>query len=436
MQLGDIKSKLNKRKGLKNFSWLISDNVIAILISLVTATIINRYLGVERYGILNYCIAMVGLWECIISLGSRAVIQKEVVLGRYTVGELRGTSAIINLIGAIIAFIGVLSVALYLREDKEVLICTLIIAAAFFCKISYSIQNIFIAKQETGLYVRWNVWVRLAVAAFKIVLVFINGNLVLFSVSVFLESWLQSMALIYLAKKHLGESKVSISLEAFKTIMSQSWAYVVSEVGIVIYMRIDQVMVGRMLDASELGRYSAAVALTDYFNFIPLAFGSAMLPILTEVFKKDKKAFRKEYVLYYERMILGVLAIVALIQIFGKLAIFILYGQDFADAIIPLRIYAISEIFTAVGVTHSAFINLHLAQKKNMFCTCSAAVLNVVLNLWWIPRFGTSGAAWATVVCQFTASIAGYLLWADTREMLGLVLEALRFKCVRGRLRK
>ena len=62
--------------------------------------------------------------------------------------------------------------------------------------------------------------------------------------------------------------------------------------------------------------------------------------------------------------------------------------------------------FMLQGLFALGSIGIGISKKANYYpaITLSAATLNVILNILWIPRFGIDGAAWATV--------AGYGLMA------------------------
>lgn len=420
---------------MRNFGYLLSDNASNVIISLLVSYFVNRYLGVERYGILNYCVALCGLWECLMGLGSDIVIRKEVVLEKFSIGQLRGTGALIYIIGAAISFIGLIVTTIFLKSDRTITICILIISISYFCKITYNIQNIFIAKLQTDLYVKWNIRIKIVVAATKLMLVYLKADIYCFAAIYLFETILQVIMFELLAKKYLSDYGSEISLEAFRHIISQSWAYVLSNIGMVVYMKIDQVMIKHMIGESAVGYYSAAVNLVDYFIFIPTAFANAMLPILTESYMTNKMQFKREYVTFFERMIGIMVLVIATVQLFGKLAVYVIYGSEYMPAIGILRIYAFASLFAAIVCANSIYMTIFQNQIKTLICTCTAAITNVILNAILISSIGVNGAAIATIVSQFIASIGCLFLWENTRELLKIIFESLLFENTRKQCR-
>lgn len=90
--------------------------------------------------------------------------------------------------------------------------------------------------------------------------------------------------------------------------------------------------------------------------------------------------------------------------VFGRELLFVMATPEFhaASPVIPIIVLA----YMTQGVFALTSIGIGISKKTTYFpvMTLAAAVLNVVLNILWIPRFGVEGAAWATV--------AGYGLMA------------------------
>jgi O-antigen/teichoic acid export membrane protein len=92
--------------------------------------------------------------------------------------------------------------------------------------------------------------------------------------------------------------------------------------------------------------------------------------------------------------------------------------------ITPLTIAAL-----AGGLASTAEIGLHKQKKPLHISSLNgfAAVLNVVLNFWAIPRWGIAGAAYATMVCQFLRVI---VIWRAANSVFPLPFEYGRFFAV------
>ena len=114
----------------------------------------------------------------------------------------------------------------------------------------------------------------------------------------------------------------------------------------------------------------------------------------------------------------------------GDLVIRILYGEAFAEAAAPLKIITWYTAFSYLGVARNAWVVCEDRQKYLKYMYLGAAVLNVLLNSLLIPRFGTSGAAMASLITQISTSIILPALFTGMRENSKLMLQAIFLKDV------
>ena len=82
--------------------------------------------------------------------------------------------------------------------------------------------------------------------------------------------------------------------------------------------------------------------------------------------------------------------------------------KEYAEGIHIVPVLAMASVF--LGIYYNLAIWYKLT-NKNMFgayITLGGAVLTVLLNIWWIPSFGYTGAAWATFICYAFMMIISY----------------------------
>ena len=83
---------------------------------------------------------------------------------------------------------------------------------------------------------------------------------------------------------------------------------------------------------------------------------------------------------------------------------------DYGEGIHIVPILALGGVFLGIYYNLSFWYKL---TNKNWFgagITVGGAVITVLLNILWIPKFGYTGSAWATLICYFFMMISSYLL--------------------------
>jgi O-antigen/teichoic acid export membrane protein len=189
-----------------------------------------------------------------------------------------------------------------------------------------------------------------------------------------------------------------------------------------VYLRIDQVMLHNLASDKILGFYAAAVKVSELFEMLPAAFLASVFPILAIAANdKQRMAVYVDRIFRYLMAAAGLLC--TLICVGSDVIVRTLYGPQFGPSAQLLSILIWSEFAVFFG---SAIVNLLLArnlQNYLIYPTIGGAVMNVLLNLIWIPRYAAVGSAWASLVSYTFAWTVVLLGFEDTR---GMVWEGLR----------
>ncbi len=164
-----------------------------------------------------------------------------------------------------------------------------------------------------------------------------------------------------------------------RALLRDGWPLMLSSAMIMIYMRIDQVMLGRMASAEELGAYSVAVRLVEAWYFLPLAIVASVYPSIVEARGVSEALFYERLQKLYNLMALLGWAVALPACLLSGWVVALLYGPAFARAAPMLAVLVLSLVFTNLGVARSA---------------------NLVL----IPRLGGVGAALASLIAYWLAA--------------------------------
>ena len=79
-------------------------------------------------------------------------------------------------------------------------------------------------------------------------------------------------------------------------IIKESFPLVLSGAAVVIYQRIDQVMIGNMIDKSSVAYFATAGKFLDLVIFLPMVLTQTITPLLVVVKEENyKKYVQKKY---------------------------------------------------------------------------------------------------------------------------------------------
>ena len=161
-------------------------------------------------------------------------------------------------------------------------------------------------------------------------------------------------------------------------------------------------------------------------------FQNSIYPKMMELYRKDYKSY---YTLYLKLntvftqlyMVLSILSIVVVKYLFPHI-----YAAEYSPAILCYSIMTISVFFKANGALQTGHMTLKRITKKSFYKTLFGLILNIVLNLTLIPKYGINGAAMATSITQiFTIFIVDYFI-KEYREQFFIQLKSFNPLNMRG----
>ena len=435
-------SKVQK-KFIRNTGWLIFDKIFHMSLSLLVTGTVSRYLGVEQYGILNYGLAFLEVFTVITKLGIDGILVNEIIKereknktdGTDKIDELLGTTIMLRLISSFFSVIIIYCFVIVLNPGKmTVLAVTMIQSVSLFFTAFDTLDYYYQSKLESRRAVLARSISYPCVCAFRIFLVVIKANVALFGFASVLDALILAVVLLYFYKKQDGLS-FSASVSMAKYLLKHSVHFIAASFMVIVYTQMDRIMVQNISNEYQLGVYSAAMLIANLWIFVPNAILESGRPIVME-----RKRSGDEFG-YTRRMsqICGIIQWVSImagigISALGWLAVRIIYGIEFSDANSVLIILIWSKLFSQMGAVRSVWMLCESIEKYIKYFVGLGAVINLILNMVLIPRYGAVGAAVATLTTEVVSSGAATLIWTPTRKFAVMWAKSLNPKMLLERV--
>ncbi len=175
-----------------------------------------------------------------------------------------------------------------------------------------------------------------------------------------------------------------------------------TSVAISIYTNLDVVMLGFMKTDSEVGLYNASIKIKTVLTAFLTSLGGVMLPRLTVCIKNgDTKQFRSLIVKVFSFVFVVAVPLTVFFSIFSKDTIAFLSGADFMGAV-PSMIILMPTVFL-IALSNTTGIQMLVPMGKEkavMISVIFGAVVDFLLNLIFISRYGSAGAALSTLIAE------------------------------------
>ena len=396
-----------KSKVINNVIWAVMGKIIGMLSLLFVGILVARYLGPAQYGKMNYVISIVALFTIFAQFGTGEIITRELSKRDFPISEILGTSFCIRVALAIITILLVLTFVLFSTEDGDVSMMIMIYSLSMIFQCFDVIRFFFTSIVENEYIVKTEIARTLIGAGVKILLLLVHAPLYLFIVALVVDFALLAGG-YNLAYRKRGEriNKWKFNKEIAKFLLKTSFPLLLSGGAVVIYQRIDQVMIANMLDDTSLGIFSTAASFVSTVLFIPAIIATTISPILVRYYKDDKERYHRESLRFISIAIWGTILISLFILAISYPLIRYTYGLEYIAAVPVLQILVFKSVGVALSATGGQLIVIEGIHKYAVIRNIIACGICVLCNYLFIPHWGIIGSAWATII---TVMFQGWL---------------------------
>lgn len=415
----------NRKLFLDNIIWLSVDKFLRLVIGVVVGAWVARYLGPADFGLLSYALVFCSFFSAVATLGLDGIVVRELSTSTQQADRVMGTAFCLRFIAGIILF-GASVLAIMAIESSPTLVnITIIIALGLLFQSADVIELWFQSQSQSKKTIFSRGVAYLVANTLKVLIVVNEFSLIYFAIVTFIEIFVSSGILFASYKRVIRKIQWIFDGHTAILLLKESWPYLLSTISILIYMRIDQVMIRALAGNAELGIYSAAVGLSSIFNAIPMILVIAAGPIAARLSAKDSMAFKKLLCRLFSLIWWSMLTIGVVIFLFSEIIISGIYGSHYIGASDVLAVHIFTNLPIGLGVIQSLWIINEKKSSLVIYRTCIGAVVNISLNFLLIPIYGSVGAAIASLSAQSISAIFSNILFAP--EIFKLQLKSIFF---------
>lgn len=207
--------------------------------------------------------------------------------------------------------------------------------------------------------------------------------------------------LIIFPWKILSIQLTNLNQVVFQTLKKSS-AYALLLFTSYFYARGDHLIIKYLLNSAALGIYSAAYRYLEALSLIPTALTHNLFPLSAKKEGLPLIALKKIILL---TTITG-LVISLCLYYFADFLIIQLIGIGYQTAIIPLQIFSGVVLLFFLNSPLSTVVQSSSLLKKFLPFGISNTILNLILNIIFVPIYGINAAAWV----MLTTEITGFLI--------------------------
>ncbi len=413
---------------LINSAWMMADRIYILIVSLVIGALAMRYLGPENFGLIDYAASFIAIGSAVATLGIDVTLVRYIVNKPHSTDSAVGSVLIMRLIAGLIIALLTNSFAYLLYSNNQISSLTLfaiIIQSAILILSAYETYTYYFQAQlKLKLVTLSKIIAVTVVSLWKVALLLSNASVLLFAASSSIEALLCFTVLAFIYKKN-RISNIKFDYEVSKNILRESYPLILSKVMIVLYTRIDRIMLGTMIGVASVGIYASGSMLANIWHMVPLSLIASFQTTIMAAREVDYNKYEKHIKqLYAITFYLGIL-VFALYLLFGRLIIKLLFGDAYENVYTPLLTLSLSSILAILGSVRGVWLVCENKTFYNIFFTLSGAAIGIFMNFLLIPHLGVQGACISSIAAQSSVLIFGPLLIPSTRRSVILLFQAI-----------
>jgi O-antigen/teichoic acid export membrane protein len=402
---------LKVNKLTNNVSFSIVNNILSLIVSIGSGMIIARMLGPAGKGTLYLITQIVSIGAVFFSMGIGPALLFYLRQSKFTKDQATTFSLVYSFIVSVV----IVLLLFFLKDYLISLLNDSITAGMLVSGVVLIILNLLITfwgyvlmDNETGVK-SWSIISVIGNLLYLIVLfalVFgfkkgINGALM----ALFTSCLLRIIILFRLLFLR-GFSFVKMPSNTIQPIFKYALGIFIGNLFLTSVYRIDIFFVNNILSVSELGIYSASVNVSELLLLVPNAIGVALFPHLTSLEYNDRTLTMSR--IGRLSMILGVAGSLAIVVIAYPF-IMIVFGEKFKGAFIPTLLLLPGLVSMTLNYAYSNYLNSIGKPLMAAKIFSVGLVVNIVLNWFFLKKFGINGAAVFSSI-TYTIITIGFIL--------------------------
>jgi O-antigen/teichoic acid export membrane protein len=391
-------------------------NIFSLLFGITSSIIIARSLGPKGNGLYSLSLLLPSL---IVSFGNLGVGQSSIYfLGKKQVSFKRvfQNNLILFFLFSLIGLIIGVTITLFFKsflfpnvEKNYLLISLLLIIPNFFQSF---ITYIFLAINKIKEYncVHFFQSFFFACSLFFLFLVkkvTIERILFLNFISAFGTIFLSLFFLRYFLKK----IKIyKLSVDYFKKIFQYGFKIYFANFVQFFHYRADRFIINLFLNPFSVGLYSVATSISEKIWIIPNSIGFVLFPKVSQ--EKSKRNNKNITPIICRNSLFFIFIGLIMIIFLSEFLIIFFYSREFLLAAKLIKILSVGMFFASGWKILANDLFGKGMANLNIFINLITAILNIGLNIFFIPKYGVEGAALSSSISYTFSFLLVLLLFA------------------------
>ena len=419
--------KTTRQRILSNVAWAFSGKIVSLASVLIVGILVARYLGPTQYGLLNYVISYVTIFTILSNFGLDDIEVREMSKPERSCNEVLWAGIRLRVCLATITYVIIIITAyLHHSDNPDTFRYVSVYGLTVFPSCLNTIRNYFTSQLLNKNIVKAEIIRTIICSLLKIVLLFFEAPLFWFILTSALDIFIVSGGyFLSLRANKRGLCRYTSSAGLTRFLLIEAFPLMLSSSAIVIYQKIDQVMIGDMIDETSVGFFATAGRFADLVVFIPIVICQTLTPLLVKAkSEKQPSEYARSQRIFVSSILWSSIILATVMSISANIVIRLTFGEAYLASIPILQIMAWKAVGTALATSSGQLIIIDHAQKWTAARNVIGCAVCIVLNLIVIPVYGAVGSAIVTVATVLCAGFLSNSIIHNYRKYFNIQLKA------------
>ncbi|MEP4891564.1 MAG: flippase [Aliiglaciecola sp.] len=389
----------------KGATFAVSEKVIKMATQLLIITFLARSLGPNDFGNLMLCYALVSIYSFLNNLGLETLIVKYLVTNKDDESSILTHALFLRGAFGMLCLLLVNITGIFLIEDQSLLLLFIISLLHIF--MPFTVYSAFFQVDgRSDLSAIGLMTGNLVGALYVIFCMVLDLSVYYIAAFYFIDSIFVALTYIFLAKRRKLFLNLTLRFTKLSGMLKDCLPLLLSGGITLLYMKVDQVMLGYLSGTSEVGTYVVATRLSEAWYFVGLTLIGVYYPKILAMREKYGIKTYNSIIIDYGRVLIWLSFLLALMTTFlSPFIIQVLYGESYAEASSVLAITIWAVPFVYLGSISTKMYVAESMQSALIWRSSFGLAVNIALNLVLIPKYGAFGAGISTLFAQICIGV-------------------------------
>ena len=408
-------SQVTRQHAARDIGVQVFIRLLNLGLGVVVTALVARTLGNAGYGQLSTVLAILGLTAYFTNFGTERVVIREAASDPEHEFEWLGAAMALRLILLVPVILLSLGAVVAIHESQQMLLAGAVLVLGMPFDGIGTMALIFQLRVRNAvpmlvLTLRSVLW-----AGAVVVINMRGGDMVALAVAMAATNGIGSIVQALAARRVAGRWPRP-SRKRLRTLVRVGVPLGISGVLVIAYANIDQVLVFQLAGSKEAGLYGAVYRLLEQAHFVPISVLTTMTTIIAAAWPHDRERMLRAAQTTAELMAVASFGGLAFVCVAASPVMRLVFGAEFVAGAPALPVLFGAFVFICFGYLNGNLMTVLGLQRKLLWISLLALVVNLVGNLILIPLTGFMGAAWMTLVTEI-------VVWSASLRMILQALE-------------